>query len=143
MGTLLPGYSPLGVWHEDPTAPESYSGYGLANQLAAHMSFAEPAHLDRVRRFWDAPRLARRPGLKAVDLFDAVLDGISLSQLNSSKNPWLCPGFSPRPSPCGVVRAYSPEPPQSAVSLVFLLYQKGRDSRIFQAQDTGRALRPP
>jgi len=48
---------------------------GLANQLAAHMSFAEPAHLDRVRRFWSAPSLASRPGLKAVDLFDAVLDG--------------------------------------------------------------------
>ena len=48
---------------------------GLANQLAAHMSFAEPADVDRVRRFWNAPRLATRPGLKAVDLFDAVLDG--------------------------------------------------------------------
>jgi len=48
---------------------------GLSNQLAAHMSFDKPAHLDRVRRFWGAPRLARRPGLKAVDLFDAVLDG--------------------------------------------------------------------
>ncbi|SEC74681.1 assimilatory nitrate reductase (NADH) alpha subunit apoprotein [Rhizobiales bacterium GAS191] len=48
---------------------------GLANQLAAHMSFAEPADVDRVRRFWQAPRMAQRPGLKAVELFDAVLDG--------------------------------------------------------------------
>ena len=48
---------------------------GLANQLAAHMSFADPADIDRVRRFWNAPRLATQPGLKAVDLFDAVLDG--------------------------------------------------------------------
>jgi assimilatory nitrate reductase catalytic subunit len=48
---------------------------GLANQLAAHMSFARPADLDRVRRFWQAPRLALRPGLKAVDLFGAVLNG--------------------------------------------------------------------
>jgi len=39
------------------------------------MSFAEPADLDRVRRFWGAPHLASRPGLKAVELFDAVLDG--------------------------------------------------------------------
>jgi assimilatory nitrate reductase catalytic subunit len=28
-----------------------------------------------VRRFWNAPRMATRPGLKAVELFDAVLDG--------------------------------------------------------------------
>jgi assimilatory nitrate reductase catalytic subunit len=48
---------------------------GLANQLAAHMTFEDPANLDRVRRFWRAPRLAGRPGFKAVDLFDAVLDG--------------------------------------------------------------------
>jgi assimilatory nitrate reductase catalytic subunit len=48
---------------------------GLATQLAAHMSFAEPGDLDRVRRFWGAPSLASRPGLKAVELFDAVLDG--------------------------------------------------------------------
>jgi assimilatory nitrate reductase catalytic subunit len=47
---------------------------GLANQLAAHMSF-EPADVDRVRRFWKAPRIASRPGLKAVELFDAVGDG--------------------------------------------------------------------
>ena len=30
---------------------------------------------DRVRRFWNAPRIAARPGLKAVDLFAKVLDG--------------------------------------------------------------------
>ena len=48
---------------------------GLANQLAAHMSFADPADIDRVRRFWNAPRMATRPGLRAVDLFDAAFDG--------------------------------------------------------------------
>jgi assimilatory nitrate reductase catalytic subunit len=48
---------------------------GLATQLAAHMSLAAPADLDRVQRFWGAPRIASRPGLKAVDLFDAALDG--------------------------------------------------------------------
>jgi assimilatory nitrate reductase catalytic subunit len=39
------------------------------------MSFADATNIDRVRRFWDAPRLAGRPGLKAVDLFDAVHEG--------------------------------------------------------------------
>ena len=32
---------------------------GLANQLAAHMAFA-PADVDRVRRFWNAPRIATK-----------------------------------------------------------------------------------
>ena len=47
---------------------------GLANQLAAHMAFA-PDDVDRVRRFWNAPTIAAKAGYKAVELFDAVLDG--------------------------------------------------------------------
>ena len=47
---------------------------GLANMLAAHMGFSEEER-DRVRRFWDAPNLVAGPGLKAVDMFDAVADG--------------------------------------------------------------------
>src|SRR5438876_3312981 len=38
---------------------------GLANQLAAHMTF-KPDDIDRVARFWNAPRVAPREGLKAV-----------------------------------------------------------------------------
>ena len=47
---------------------------GLANQLAAHMDFAAD-DVDRVQRFWDSPTIATEPGLKAVDLFDAIHDG--------------------------------------------------------------------
>ena len=47
---------------------------GLANQLAAHMGF-DPESVDRVRRFWNAPRIADREGLKAVDLFEAIEAG--------------------------------------------------------------------
>jgi assimilatory nitrate reductase catalytic subunit len=47
---------------------------GLANQLAAHMHF-DLADIDRVRRFWRAPNMASKPGLKAVDMFEAVGDG--------------------------------------------------------------------
>src|SRR5690606_1962478 len=46
----------------------------LANQLAAHMDFS-PEHVERVGRFWQAPSVATSPGLKAVDLFDAVHAG--------------------------------------------------------------------
>jgi assimilatory nitrate reductase catalytic subunit len=47
---------------------------GLANQLAAHMDFTSEA-IDRVQRFWNAPSMASRQGLKAVELFDAVAQG--------------------------------------------------------------------
>ena len=52
---------------------------GLANQLAAHMGFSDE-EVARVGRFWqaghDAPVvMARREGLKAVDLFDAIDEG--------------------------------------------------------------------
>ncbi len=47
---------------------------GLANTLAAHMDFTEE-NCSRVGAFWNASRMATGPGLKAVDLFDAVHDG--------------------------------------------------------------------
>jgi assimilatory nitrate reductase catalytic subunit len=47
---------------------------GLANQLVAHMGF-DPESVDRAGRFWDAPDMAVREGLKAVDLFHAVDQG--------------------------------------------------------------------
>jgi assimilatory nitrate reductase catalytic subunit len=68
-----PGMGPLSLTGQ-PNAMGGREVGGLANQLAAHMAFSE-ADIDRVRRFWNAPRIATRPGLKAVDMFDAVLDG--------------------------------------------------------------------
>ncbi|AWB68312.1 nitrate reductase [Saccharobesus litoralis] len=44
---------------------------GLANQLAAHMSFND-SDIDRLATFWQASNMARQEGLKAVDLFDAI-----------------------------------------------------------------------
>jgi assimilatory nitrate reductase catalytic subunit len=48
---------------------------GLATQLAAHMDFDRPDHIELVREFWRAPGMAQRPGLKAVDLFNAIDEG--------------------------------------------------------------------
>jgi assimilatory nitrate reductase catalytic subunit len=70
----LPGMGPLSLTGQ-PNAMGGREVGGLANQLAAHMSFADPGDIDRVRRFWNAPHVAERPGLKAVDLFDRVRDG--------------------------------------------------------------------
>src|SRR6516225_582587 len=68
-----PGMGPLSLTGQ-PNAMGGREVGGLANQLAAHMGFA-PADVDRVRRFWNASHMAIGPGLKAVELFDAVLDG--------------------------------------------------------------------
>jgi assimilatory nitrate reductase catalytic subunit len=48
---------------------------GLANMLAAHMELDNPRHRQTVQDFWQAPRMAERPGLKAVDLFQAIEAG--------------------------------------------------------------------
>ena len=81
-----PGLGPLSLTGQ-PNAMGGREVGGLANQLAAHMSFADPADIDRVRRFWNAPRMATRPGLKAVDLFDALIDGTVKALWILSTNP--------------------------------------------------------
>ncbi|MBP8940090.1 MAG: molybdopterin-dependent oxidoreductase, partial [Agrobacterium sp.] len=43
--------------------------------LAAHMAIENAEDRDRVQRFWASPAIARKPGLKAVDMFRAVADG--------------------------------------------------------------------
>src|SRR5690606_20092166 len=47
---------------------------GLATSLAAHRDFASENIAD-VQRFWAAPRVADKPGLKAGDLFRQVREG--------------------------------------------------------------------
>jgi assimilatory nitrate reductase catalytic subunit len=69
-----PGMGPFSLTGQ-PNAMGGREVGGLANQLAAHMRFDRPAHVDRVRRFWNAPNMATKPGLKAIDLFEAMHDG--------------------------------------------------------------------
>ncbi|SON53003.1 Nitrate reductase [Vibrio tapetis subsp. tapetis] len=47
----------------------------LANTLAAHMEFDNNEEINALSRFWDAPSLATQPGLKAIDMFDAMEQG--------------------------------------------------------------------
>src|ERR1700692_4687093 len=65
-----PGASPFSLTGQ-PNAMGGREVGGLANQLAAHMAFTPP-DIDRVRRFWNAPRIATHEGLKAVQMFDAI-----------------------------------------------------------------------
>jgi len=67
------GMGPFSVTGQ-PNAMGGREVGGLANQLAAHMDFTAP-DLDKVRRFWQAPRVATQAGLKAVDMFRAIGDG--------------------------------------------------------------------
>ncbi len=69
-----PGMGPFSLTGQ-PNAMGGREVGGLANMLAAHMSIASDEDKDRVARFWGAPRIASKPGLKAVDLFQAVADG--------------------------------------------------------------------
>jgi assimilatory nitrate reductase catalytic subunit len=69
-----PGAGPFSVTGQ-PNAMGGREVGGLANQLAAHMRFDDPAERAALQAFWRSPTLAPKPGLKAVDLFDAVLDG--------------------------------------------------------------------
>jgi assimilatory nitrate reductase catalytic subunit len=67
------GASPFSLTGQ-PNAMGGREVGGLANQLAAHMDFT-PADIDRVRRFWKAPRIATHQGLKAVQMFEAIARG--------------------------------------------------------------------
>ncbi|GAB2175967.1 nitrate reductase [Dongia sp. agr-C8] len=69
-----PGMGPFSLTGQ-PNAMGGREVGGLANQLAAHMGFEDEGAVDRLRRFWRAPRLATRAGLKAVEMFEAVADG--------------------------------------------------------------------
>jgi assimilatory nitrate reductase catalytic subunit len=44
----------------------------LANTLAGHLEWDQPGDPDLLRRFWQAPSLAARPGDKAIDMFRAI-----------------------------------------------------------------------
>jgi assimilatory nitrate reductase catalytic subunit len=68
-----PGCGPLSLTGQ-PNAMGGREVGGLANMLAAHMGFSA-VERDRVRRFWNAPNVVGGEGLKAVDMFNAIVDG--------------------------------------------------------------------
>ena len=68
-----PGAAPFSITGQ-PNAMGGREVGGLASTLAAHMDFASE-NVARVGRFWAAPTMATKPGLKAVDLFRALGEG--------------------------------------------------------------------
>ena len=68
-----PGATPFSVTGQ-PNAMGGREVGALANQMVAHMDF-QPEHLALIQEFWQSPTIAQRPGLKAVDLFQAIANG--------------------------------------------------------------------
>ncbi|THV20229.1 nitrate reductase [Peteryoungia ipomoeae] len=81
-----PGMGPFSLTGQ-PNAMGGREVGGLANMLAAHMAIENPADRDRVQRFWNAPVISNKAGLKAVDMFDAVADGRIKALWIMSTNP--------------------------------------------------------
>ncbi|MFC5509834.1 molybdopterin-dependent oxidoreductase [Massilia jejuensis] len=69
-----PGMGPFSLTGQ-PNAMGGREVGGLANMLAAHMDLDKESQREAVRSFWESPRIAAKPGLKAVDLFRAVEEG--------------------------------------------------------------------
>ncbi|TQM92925.1 nitrate reductase [Roseinatronobacter monicus] len=69
-----PGMGPFSVTGQ-PNAMGGREVGGLANMLACHLELENPAHRDAVQGFWNSPAMPDKPGLKAVELFDAVAQG--------------------------------------------------------------------
>jgi assimilatory nitrate reductase catalytic subunit len=82
----LPGAGPFSVTGQ-PNAMGGREVGGLANMLAAHMDLGDAGHRALVQDFWRAPRIADKPGLKAVDMFRAVADGLIKAIWIMSTNP--------------------------------------------------------
>ncbi len=68
-----PGAAPFSITGQ-PNAMGGREVGGLATTLAAHRGFGDDDRAD-IARFWAAPSIAGKPGLKAVDLFRAVGSG--------------------------------------------------------------------
>ena len=69
-----PGAGPFSVTGQ-PNAMGGREVGGLANMLACHLDIENPAHRAAVQGFWKSPAMPDKPGLKAVEMFDAVADG--------------------------------------------------------------------
>ncbi len=81
-----PGMGPFSVTGQ-PNAMGGREVGGLANMLANHLDIENPDHRDAVRSAWNSPTMCTKPGLKAVDLFQACADGKIKALWIISTNP--------------------------------------------------------
>lgn len=69
-----PGMGPFSVTGQ-PNAMGGREVGGLANMLACHLDIENAEHRAAVQGFWNSPRMPEKPGLKAVEMFEAVARG--------------------------------------------------------------------
>ncbi|GGX38938.1 nitrate reductase [Tateyamaria omphalii] len=81
-----PGMGPFSVTGQ-PNAMGGREVGGLSNMLANHLELGDPDHRQAVQGFWDSPAMCSKPGLKAVDLFDACAKGEIKALWVMSTNP--------------------------------------------------------
>ncbi|KPD10603.1 nitrate reductase [Phaeobacter sp. 11ANDIMAR09] len=81
-----PGSGPFSVTGQ-PNAMGGREVGGLANMLANHLDIENPDHRASVQTFWQSPTICTKPGLKAVDLFQACANGKIKALWVISTNP--------------------------------------------------------
>jgi len=81
-----PGCGPFSLTGQ-PNAMGGREVGGLANMLAAHRDYANPAHRREVADYWGVDRLSERPGLTATELFDALEAGTVKAVWIACTNP--------------------------------------------------------
>jgi len=69
-----PGAGPFSLTGQ-PNAMGGREVGGLANLLSAHRDLANPQHRAEVAALWGLPSVPEKPGLSAVEMFEAAADG--------------------------------------------------------------------
>jgi len=69
-----PGSGPFSLTGQ-PNAMGGREVGGLANLLSAHRDLANPGHRAEVARFWGVESVPEKPGLTAIELFEAAREG--------------------------------------------------------------------
>jgi assimilatory nitrate reductase catalytic subunit len=81
-----PGAGPFSLTGQ-PNAMGGREVGGLANLLSAHRDMANPAHRAEVAALWGVPDVPAKPGLTAVELFEAAADGAVKALWIACTNP--------------------------------------------------------
>ena len=81
-----PGMGPFSITGQ-PNAMGGREVGGLANMLANHLELDNADHRAAVQTFWNSPTICTKPGLRAVDLFDACANGKIKALWVISTNP--------------------------------------------------------
>ncbi|MEK8030504.1 molybdopterin-dependent oxidoreductase [Ideonella sp. DXS29W] len=69
-----PGAGPFSLTGQ-PNAMGGREVGGMANLLSGHRDLGDPTHRAEVARLWGVPEVPAKPGLTAVEMFEAAADG--------------------------------------------------------------------